>query len=181
MKKLLIALVCIFAVTGCSLGNMDNTPTKKVENYLNNYQSLDAGVLEDLDTTLAADTTLDEKGRKDYREFMKKHYQDLKYKIKDEKLDGDNATVETEVTVRDYSKAVADSDTYKSSNEDKFKDEKGTYDATMFGTYRLDELKKVTDTKTYTINFTLTKKDGEWKINQLSDEDLNKINGLYNG
>lgn len=179
MKRFILILAsCLFVLTGCDT-NMDNTPTKKVEAFLNNYQTLDNKVLEDLDTTLAADTTLNEDDRKSYRKFMEKHYKDLKYEIKDEKIDGDNATVEAEVTVRNYAKSVADSENYKSENKDEFNGEDGQYNPALFSTYRLDELEKVTETSTYTINFTLTKQNDEWKINELSDEDLNKINGLY--
>ncbi len=181
MKKFLVVLTsCLFVLTGCD-SNMDNTPTQKVEAFLNNYQTLDNSVLEDLDSVLATDTALSEDDRKEYREFMKKHYQDLKYEIKDETIDGDNATVEAEVTVRNYAKTVADAENYKSENQDEFNGEDGNYDATLFSTYRLDELKKVTETSTYTINFTLTKENDEWTLNELSDEDLNKINGLYAG
>lgn len=181
MKKFLLILTsCLFVLTGCD-SNMDNTPTKKVEAFLNNYQTLDNSVLEDLDTTLAADTTLSEDDRKKYREFMEKHYKDLKYEIKDEKIDGDKATVETEVTVRNYTKSVTDAENYKSENKDEFNGTDGNYDATLFSTYRLGELEKVTETSTYTINFELTKEKDEWKLNELSDEELNKINGLYAG
>lgn len=181
MKKFLLVLTtCLLVLTGCD-SNMDNTPTKKVEAFLNNYQSLDNSVLEDLDSVLAADTSLNDDDRKEYRQFMEKHYKDLKYEIKDEKIDGDKATVEAEVTVRNYTKSVSDAENYKSQNKDEFNGEDGNYDATLFSTYRLDEIKKVTETSTYTINFTLTKENDEWKLNELSDEDLNKINGLYAG
>ncbi|MCI9585485.1 MAG: hypothetical protein HFH45_02470 [Bacilli bacterium] len=181
MKKILVIIFsALFILTGCD-SKLDNTPTKKVEEFLNNYQSLDSKVMEDLDTTLAADPDLNEDNKSEYKEFMKKHYQDLKYEIKDEKIDGDKATVETEITVRNYTKSVAESENYKSENAAEFNGEDGNYDATLFSTYRLDELKKVTDTETYTITFNLTKQDDIWKLEDLSDEDLNKINGLYAG
>jgi len=181
MKKFLLMLTtCLIVLTGCD-SKMDNTPTKKVETFLNNYQTLDNSVIEDLDSVLAADTSLSDDDRKDYKSFMEKHYKDLKYEIKDEKIDGDKASVEAEVTVRNYTKSVSDSENYKSKNKEEFNGEDGNYDATLFSTYRLEELEKVTETSTYTINFTLTKQDDEWKLNELSDEDLNKINGLYAG
>ena len=102
----------------------------------------------------------------------------MNYEIKDETIDGDNATVTTEVTVRDYSAAVSSADAYRNDNLDQFD---GDNDAISFSSYRLDELKKVTDTVTYTINFTLTRQDDKWVLDQLSNEDLNKINGLYAG
>ncbi len=181
MKKIIFIVLSLIVLTGCGCSNMDNTPTKKVEAYFNKYQTLDNSVIDDLDTILGTDTTMSEDNRTAYRDFMKKHYQDLKYEIKDETIDGDTATVEVEITVRDYSQAVADADTYKSENESEFNDENGAYDASLFSNYRLEELKKVQDTKTYTLNLTLTKQNDEWTLNQLSDEDLNKINGLYAG
>lgn len=181
MKKFLVIIFsALFILTGCD-SKLDNTPTKKVEAFLGNYQSLDSKVMDDLDSTLSADPDLSDDNRNEYKEFMKKHYQDLKYEIKDEKIDGDKATVEAEVTVRNYTKSVADAENYKSENQAEFNGEDGNYDATLFSTYRLDELKKVTDTETYTITFNLTKQDDKWKLEDLSDEDLNKINGLYAG
>ena len=182
MKKfVLILTTCLFILTGCENMDMDDTPTKKVEAFLNNYQTLDEGVLEDLDTVLANDTSLSDNDKEGYRKLMEDHYRDLKYEIKDERIDGDKATVDAEVTVRNYSKAVAGAEDYKSSNEDKFQDEKGNYSTALFSSYRLDEMEKVTDTATYTITFSLIIQNEEWTIEELSDEDLNKINGLYAG
>lgn len=178
LSKLLLSLVLVVTLTGC--GNMDNTPTKKVEAFFDKYQTLDSNVLNDLDLTIADDTSIDEASRSEYRDFMKKHYQDLEYKIKDEKIDGDKATVTTEVTVRDYSKVLGDADTYKETNAKEFNDETGNYSAGLFSKYRLTKLKDVTEKKTYTLEITLTKKDGEWIMDELSETDEQKINGLYN-
>ena len=43
----------------------------------------------------------------------------------------------------------------------------------------MGKLKEVTDTETYTITFHLTKENDEWKIDDLSDDDLRKLSGLY--
>lgn len=176
MKKFLLSLIGVVLLTGCGNMEIGNTPSKKVEDYFNKYQTLDKGVLSDLDTTLESDASISADERKDYRDFMKKHYQDLTYEIKDETINGDSAIVEVEITVRDYSKTISDADAYKDENEGKFGD-----DLASFSAYRLEELKKVTDTVTYTLNITLNKKDDKWVMEQLSNEDLNKINGLYAG
>ena len=39
---------------------MDNTPTKKVETYLNNYQTLDSNVLAQLDAIVENEEMFDE-------------------------------------------------------------------------------------------------------------------------
>jgi hypothetical protein len=180
IQNLLLGLILVFTVTGCNIGNMDNTPTKKVEAFLDKYQQLDSNVLNDLDLTLADDTTIDEASRSEYRDFMKQHYQDLEYKIKDETIDGDTATVTAEITVRDYSKVIQDADTYKETNASEFNDDNDTYSPALFSKYRLDKMKEVTEKTTYTIDFHLNKKDDEWILDELSEEDEQKINGLYN-
>ena len=174
MKKVLYLLVAIVLLTGCSCtANMGNTPTKKVEDYLNKYQTNDDGVINDLDEVLTNDTTLTDAERTDYSDFMKTHYRDMQYEIKDETIDGDTATVNAEVTVRSYADVVNEANDYRLNNPDEFDDDN------TFATYRLDRLKEVTDTETYTITFHLTKEDEEWKIENLSEDDLRKLSGLY--
>ncbi len=170
MKKVLYLFICILFMAGCGMGN---TPTKKVEVFLNKYQMNDTDVIKDLDNTLMSDSTLTESERQEYREFMKKHYQDLKYKIKDEKIDGKKATVEVAVTVRNYADAVNEANEYKVKNADKFNT------TNTFASYRLKKLKDVTKEETYTIYFHLRKEGSQWKLDELSDTDESKINGLY--
>ena len=174
MKKVLYFLVAIVLLTGCSCtANMGNTPTKKVEEYLNKYQTNDDDVVSDLDEVLTNDTTLTADERNEYSDFMKAHYRDMHYEIKDETIDGDTATVDAEVTVRNYADAVNEANDYRLNNPDKFDDDN------TFASYRLGKLKEVTDTETYTITFHLTKENDEWKIDDLSDDDLRKLEGLY--
>ena len=114
MKKILYSLVAIVLLTGCSCtANMGNTPTKKVEDYLNKYQTNDDGVINDLDEVLTNDTTLTDAERTDYSDFMKTHYRDMQYEIKDETIDGDTATVNAEVTVRSYADVVNEANNYR--------------------------------------------------------------------
>ena len=174
MKKVLYFLVAVILLTGCSCtANMGNTPTKRVEDYLNKYQTSDDDVVSDLNDVLTNDTTLTPEERDNYSDFMKTHYKDMQYEIKDETIDGDTATVDAEITVRSYADAVNEANDYRLNNPDVF-DEDNT-----FASYRLGKLKEVTDTETYTITFHLTKKNEEWKIDNLSDDDLRKLSGLY--
>lgn len=174
MKKVLYFLIAIVLLTGCSCtADMGNTPTKKVEEYLNKYQTNDDDVASDLNDVLTNDTTLTEDERKNYNDFMKKHYQDLQYEIKDEMIDGDTATVDAEVTVRSYADTLNSANQYRIDHPDEFND------ANTFATYRLDRLKEVSNTETYTITFHLNKQNDEWKVENLSDEDLRKISGVY--
>lgn len=171
MKKLFCIVLSVFILTGC--GKMNNTPTRKVEALLSKYQSNDSEVMNDLDNVLLMDSNFTDEERNDYKEFMKKHYQDMTYKVKDESIDGDSATVEVEVTVRNYSNVVNEANDYRLNNSSEFDDDN------TFAKYRLGKLKAVSDTETYTIVFTLTKSNDEWQVNPLSTDDENKLNGLY--
>lgn len=178
MKKLAMMLFVPFLLVGCGQ-KMMNTPTKQVEMFFANYQSLDDSVVEQLNKVANEEELFNSTQRKDYVELMKKHYQDLKYEIKDEIIDGDTATVTVEIEVTDYSKTLEDAEKYLNENKSEFNNEKNEYDESLFTTYRLEQIKKSTDKVKYTLNIYLTKVDNEWKIDDLSETDRMKINGMY--
>lgn len=182
MKKILSIIGIVLVLTGCSLGmgDLDNTPTKQVEAYLNSYQKLDDNVLNDLDNILDDEITFNNDQRDRYREIVKKGYQELTYEIKDEKVNGNTAEVEVEIEVIDYSNIITESEDYLNQNPNEFNDEEGNYDVSLFTDYRLDLLEKNKEKVEYTITFNLTKENDKWTIDQLSEDDINKINGTYN-
>ena len=110
--------------------------------------------------------------------LAQKVIKDMKYEIKEEKIDGDNAVVTAQITVYDYYNAEKEANTYLTNNPDKFKTD-DVYDESLFTDYKLEQLDKVTDTVDYTIDFTLTKVDNEWVVNDLTNEQLEKIHGVY--
>lgn len=123
MKKIWIIVITAFLIlTGCE--NTMNTPTSKVEEYLGKYQKLDKGVLEELDEVLENETSMSEEQKKDYRTLLEKQYQNLNYKIKNEDIDGDTATVDVEVEVLDYQTTIDKSKEYYAEHKDEFKEEK---------------------------------------------------------
>lgn len=179
MKKLVIGLIiCLLTLTGCET-NLMNTPTKRVETLLNNYVTLDKKVLDDLDETLLSETIMTTSQKDKYREIIKKQYQNLSYEIKDETVDGDNATVEVEIEVFNYKKVIDDANNYLTDNQKEFLDETGKVNPEKFNDYKLEELKNVKDKVKYTLNLTLTKKDNKWILNDLTDTDISKIHGMY--
>ncbi len=180
MKKIFVLCSLLLVLTGCDLGTgMLNTPQKQVESFFSKYQTLDQDVLNDLDKVVAEEELFNSEQRDAYRTLMKKHYQDLTYDIKDERIDGDKATVTVEIEVTDYSKAIAAADLYKEQNKAEFQDENGDYDASKFMDYRLEKLKEVKDHITYTLDLTLTKDGKEWKLDPISTVDEQKIHGTY--
>jgi hypothetical protein len=178
LRKVLFIFVILFLVVGC--GNMMNTPTKKVEEFLSKYQTMSEDVLSQLDTVIKDAGNFTDNQKEEYRELMKKQYQNLSYKIKDETEDGDNATIEVEIEVYDYGKAIKEAEAYLTTNRDEFLDEdKKEVDAEKFLDYKIIQIKDIKDKVKYTINFTLTKVDDKWQLDDISDVDRQKLHGIY--
>lgn len=180
MKKIIYFLIGISLINLVGCGMVENTPTKQVEAFLSRYQTLDEVVLKDLDAVIEKDASFDNEQKEEYREIMKKHYRDLTYEVKDEVVDGDNATVPVEIEVTDYSKALTEAEEYRKNNESKFIDKNGNYDETKFNDYRLKKMKESKEKAKYTLELTLTKnEDGKWEMDNLTTDDEQKLNGTY--
>lgn len=202
MKKIFIVLAAsIVLLTGC--GASLNTPTGAVEEFLSKYQNLDKDVLAQLDSVIANDNTMSEDQRSDYRDLMITQYKNLSYKVKDENIVDDEAEVDVEIEVLDYASNINESRIYFRKHADEFndKDNNGNTDSgnngiaddigegigdaidniSSFIEYKIKNLKDVTNTTTYTMTFYLTKIDNEWVVEDMSDVDVQKIHGLYEG
>ena len=231
MKKLILCFSCIMAIVLLSGCSMDNTPTKKVENFLDNYKNQDETVIEQLKEMVDSDSLMDDDQKTTYSDIMKKQYQDLTYEIKDEVINGETATVTAEIEVYDYYKINKDAEEYYKNNPDEFKDNTSDNDDAVetiaeetkdkvedaagsvkdaakdavdsakdavsdakdktedaaddiasdakYVEYRLEKLKDAKDRVKYTIDFTLTKVDGKWTLNEIDDITRQKIHGLY--
>ncbi len=121
MKKILICCLLLFSLASCSFSN---TPTGKVEKYLNEYNSLSDNVLQDIEIK-AANETISKENKENYIKALKRQYQDLKYEIKDESIDGDKATVTVKITVYDFYKVNKNVNDYVQQNNEKFLDANG--------------------------------------------------------
>lgn len=196
MKKKIIVFLSLLVIfmTGCD--SSMNTPTDRVEEFLGKYQSMDSEVLTQLDNVVSNDTTMNDEQKKDYKALMEKQYQNLAYKIKEEEIDSNEASVLVEIEVFDYANSILESREYYKEHQDEFdtdkdtKDEKDESDEIVGGaiddissfiTYKIKQLKDVTDTAKYEITFHLNKKDGEWVIEDISDVDRQKLHGLFEG
>lgn len=181
MKKLLTFLFVTILMTGCSCSMQvtKDTPTKKVEEFLNNYQTLNSDVLKQLQQVVNGEETFTDAQKETYTDIMKKHYQGLTYEIKDEVVNGSSAVVTVEITVKDHSKALKESEAYLVEHPEEFNDENGNYNAAVYNEYVLEKLKESDEKVTYTLDLTLTKVNDEWKLDDLSSTDESKIQGTY--
>ena len=147
---------------------MGNTPTSKVDELFMKYQRLDSDISNGIDAVLDEQNLTDDH-RMRYRKLLENQYRNLSYNVKDEIIDGDNATVVTEIEVIDYRNSISDL----------------TFDSTIFtkdsfDELKLDRLEQAKDKVTYTIELNLTKDDeGKWKLNALTNEQIKKIQGMY--
>lgn len=165
MKKALLLVLLLFMTIGCS---MANSPTSLVEGLLGKYQRLDQDIKTEIEELLdTQDLTSEHRER--YRKLLSNQYKNIAYEIKNESIDGNIATVTTQIEVIDYRNAISDL----------------TYDGTIYTkeTYDEEKLQKLENTNekvTYTIDFIITKDDmGNWKLNGLTNEQISKIQGMY--
>lgn len=168
MKKIITIFIFLLLLVGCSLSN---TPTSKVEDLLNKYQMLDKDIKTGIDDALNEEN-LTEEQKDRYQKIIEKQYKNLSYEVKDEKVDGNTATVTVEIEVIDYKKVINEvSNKYLNMND------YTTYD---YNESKLNELEKAKDKVKYTIDFEVKKDDdGNYKLSSLSNETIKKIQGMY--
>ena len=118
MKKIIIILMSILSITACS--TVKNTPTGAVEEYLSKYQNLNKDVVKELKEAITKEKNMTEKQKKTYQSIIEKQYQNLSYKIKNEEIVGNNATVEVEIEVLDYATSINNSKKYFLEHEGEF-------------------------------------------------------------
>ena len=147
---------------------MGNSPTSRVEDLFTKYQKLDEDISMGIDNVVnQQDLTKDHKER--YRKLLERQYKNLSYEIKDELIDGDNATVLVEIEVVDYKKAISDL-TFDSDN----------YTKESYDEEKLGRLEKTQDKVKYTLEVKVRKdNDGNWNVEALTPEQIKKIQGMY--
>ena len=165
MKKIFLLITIVLLIAGCSIYN---TPTSKVEDLLMKYQKLDNDISIDIDNVID-EQNLTEEHKDRYRKLLENQYKNLSYEIKDELIDGDEATVLVEIEVIDYKRAIGDL-TFDSS----------IYNKESYDEEKLNRLEKAKDKVKYTLEIKLTKDDdGNWKLDALTNEQIKKIQGMY--
>ena len=205
MKKILIGLFVVF-LTACSL-SMNSEPKAKVKELLDKYKNQDTSVITNLDDVIDSEYEGEYKER--FKTLLMNQYKNMEYKITDEQIDGDTAIVTADITIYNYGTAIDSANTYlqehekefyksatnnntltsgentDNSNENNLISENTTQnnvneiDYDKFLDYKLNLLEEVTDRKTYSIDFTLTKENDKWVLDELPTDTIRKIHGLY--
>ena len=175
MKKLTFIILSFMMLLGCS---MNNSATKKTEEYLTKYQALSDEVLEDLEFNSEKES-IGSNNVLTYQDVFKKQYQNLQYVIQNEQIEGDEAIVTVKITVYDFYKVKKEAEEFYKNNPEEV-EENGIYKEESFIKYQLDKMMNTTYRVDYTIDFYLEKINDEWKVKELSDISKEKIHGLYN-
>lgn len=168
MRKIISIFIFLILLVGCSLSN---SPTSLVEELLSKYQRFDSDIESGISNVLA-DENLTSTQKERYKKLLENQYRNLSYEIKEERIDGEEATISTEIKVINYKKAINDTYNYYQGKND--------YTLEEYNDTKLDNLEKEKEKVTYTIDFDVKKdKDGNWKISSLSNETIKKIQGMY--
>ena len=164
MKRIIIILILMLLLVGCG----KKSARDKVIMFLEQYKTLSAGVISDLEKNLA-DEEWSEEQKDKYRMIIKRQYKDMEYEIVNEKYSGNLALIEVKVTVYDYYKANVDDNYYGIENDLSYLD------------YKLDKMQNINDRISYNIIFNVEKDENdEYQIIDLSNFDIEKIHGIYN-
>lgn len=179
MKKISLLLILVFFVTAIFTGcSMEESPTQAVQNACGAIKAADVETAVkyiNYDELLKANNTNAEISNEDTKQLMKKIFSGLEYKVKSSQIDGDKATVTTEITNIDMSYILPDfisrvfplvfSGLNKEQLNEKYMD--------IF-TELLSRKDNKTTTKT--VEIPLTKVEGKWKIT-ITDDFTDAITG----
>ena len=179
MKKKLFLLIILFSVVILSGCGKNMTAKEAVSDYLEMYITLDNKVVSQLDEYVNKEDLTDEQ-KNTYKTILKKQYTTMNYNVIGETYNGDTAYVRTKINVMDLYKVQRDSDLYLEEHKDEFTDDNGEYDNTKYIAYKLKQMKEATETTEYEIEFKVVKTNNNWEVSQLSNDDLEKIHGIYN-
>lgn len=176
MKKILIIILVIIVLSGCSKKVQANDVVKK---YLDSYVNISDDVKNSLNKTIDENDEFNKENKIMYKKVLLKQYQDLKYTILREEYDGDKALISVNINVYDFNKAEENASLYLSSHLKEFYDENDKFDNYKYINYKLKLMYDSSDRIDYTIVFFLNKNKNTWVLEQPTDSDLEKIHGIY--
>ncbi len=175
MKRIIILLLLVFGLCGCSI---NNTAKGTIELYFQSYNELSNEVLNDMNKVVESENyTAEEKEL--YKDILKRQYQDLKYEILSESYNGDTASVSAKIEVYDYYSVQKQAQDYLKNNINAFYKD-GKYDNNKYLNYKFNLLKNTEERVNYNIDFNLVRENDLWVLKEILPSDLEKIHGIYN-
>lgn len=151
--------------------------TLMVNQYKNMEYEIKDEIIEDDNAVVEVEITVYNyaSALKNSNTYLNEHLDEFKKDAKETANEIGEKIEEATDEVKEKINEVTDNDDNNSSNTTNNVD----YDETKFMDYKLSLMEKVTDTVKYTIEFTLTKTNGEWQLDALSNSDIEKLHGIY--
>ena len=181
-KVFILVVVLLFVLATALLamlllkgkGGDNKKPKQIVKEYMEKYKKLDKSVCDDIVYPFGDELSYIQKER--YEGIIKFKYERISYYFVEEEgtiVNENDAVIFVKVTSVDIKAAYEKATTYIDTHKEEFE----TVDDEV--EYKLDVISKYDLTEEYLISFNLFKKDGEWKMAELSKSDLDKIKGLF--
>lgn len=172
----LLAILLVTFVTLLIVKSNNKSPVTLTKEYMNRYQKLDKDLIKNIKYEYNDDLTPTQKEK--FEDVMKRQYENMTYEITNEIVNKHDAIITVQFIVYDLSSAMDRANSYVEVYSDKFM--KGNkFDPYKATDYKLQTLKKYEEKVTYSIDFAYYKENGKWKMTDLSDVDLKKLNGMY--
>lgn len=178
MKKIILIICAILLFTGCSCSLNDHTPEEAIDTFFEKYRNKDNDIITQLKDTIENEDLIDS-SKEEYETLMENQYDQFSYVIKNIEKNDDMATATIELQVLNYKSAILRAEDDLQQNPEKFNDEKGNFSEEKYKIYKIELMKDVDEMTKYTIEINLTKENGMWHVDQLSDEAISKLHGLY--
>ncbi len=147
------------------------SPLELVDNFINDYNTLSESVVSKI--TYEFDDKLSKKQSNKYTKIMKKQYQKMFYSVLDEQVDDKKAVIKIEVTVSDFNNCYNEAVNHIAIHSEKFSTVERQID------YKLNKLDTCSEKVTYPITLNFRKAGKEWLMDEIDENDLKKIQGLY--
>lgn len=172
----LVVILLVTLVTILIVKSNNKSPVAQTKEYMNHYQKLDKDIIKNIKYEYTDDLTPTQKEK--YIDIMKRQYENIEYDIREEVVNKTDAIITVEFTVYDLSSAMERANSYVEVYSDKFM--KGNkFDPYKATDYKLKTLMKYDERVTYSIDFFYYKEKGKWKMTDLGEVDLKKINGTF--
>ncbi|MBQ8131798.1 MAG: hypothetical protein IJ193_04845 [Bacilli bacterium] len=177
-RKLIIAsiiavVVIVLGVLGIGIllrGGNHKTPIDLTKEYMNQYKNCDSEVVKKIKYPFEDELTKAQKAK--YKEIIKSQYMALDYEITEETVGEIDAIIKVEFSVLDYKASYEKATSYlRLYGQDKTEEKKVDY--------KLSEMEHTGEKEKYSIEFTFHKLDGEWEMMDLTDADLEKLQGIF--
>ena len=171
-RKIILITILILLLVGCS---KNLTVKEATSDYLNRYINLDESIIEQLNTQ-ASRYYKNNSVKDKYIDVLKRQYSNLEYEIVNETYDNEFAYTNIKIMVYDLYKAQKNA----TENINDFLLPDGNYDMDAFNLYKLDKMLTTENKVENTITIKLLREDNTWEVLQLSNENLEKLHGIYN-